>query len=341
MQPMWLREPPGLAACGRGAVGFGQEKPLTDDALVGGEIFKRIVSTDVPDSQSSRSEEDKSEERETTRPREKATTYDGYPIPPMSSVGGLGRPSLPVQPPPLDWTRVFTVMVRNVPNKLTQQLLVDEMTTSGFDGLYDFLYLPIDNETGVNKGYAFINFVEPSYSWMFRVTFDGRKLGKAQGNSQKLLTIQPAALQGFEANYAHYASSRVNRGHPSARPLFLKLPPQTEKQMAREEEGRKTNRRGRRRHGCSLVDAAARQQQEALKTVPPKPAVAQAPCGVTGHAPWPAGMPGVAPLPDASARPGAGLGMARPAARFCHGCGTKMEQGHVFCPFCGAARLTL
>lgn len=43
-------------------------------------------------------------------------------------------------------------------------------------------------------------------------------------NSAKVVSVTPATLQGFQANYMHYSSARVNRGDPSARPLFLREP---------------------------------------------------------------------------------------------------------------------
>merc|ERR1719253_1294106 len=118
------------------------------------------------------------------------------------------------------WTDVQTVMLKNLPIKLTQEGLLAELDSSGFTNMYDFLYLPIDDKTRLNKGYAFINFMKPSIAMLFRKNFEGNKFRNF--NSTKVLSTSPAALQGFEANYAHYANARVKHREPSARPLFLR-----------------------------------------------------------------------------------------------------------------------
>ena len=146
-------------------------------------------------------------------------------------------------------------MLRNLPNKYTQVMLLEELLQSGFIGTFDFLYLPIDPETNANRGYAFINFIDPSYANMLGMAYQGRKMSRF--NSDKVVSVAPAALQGFEANFAHYSAARVSRGDPSARPLFLR-----ESSMKdfgnRKQEG--TRRRGGRRSSGSLIDMAAKQQ---------------------------------------------------------------------------------
>lgn len=123
---------------------------------------------------------------------------------------------------PSEWLEVTTVMMRNLPNKYTQQMLLMEVNSCGFGGTFDFLYLPIDAETAANRGYAFLNFLDPSSAWMFRCMFEGRKMSRF--NSKKVISVVPATLQGFDANYAHYTRARVSRGDPSARPLFWREP---------------------------------------------------------------------------------------------------------------------
>lgn len=124
--------------------------------------------------------------------------------------------------PPPDWAGTTTVMMRNIPNKYTQKMLLPEINNAGFLGTFDFLYLPIDPETQANRGYCFLNFIDPSFAWMFKMAYEGKKMIKF--NSNKVVSVTPATLQGFEANYAHYSSARVNRGDPAARPLFLREP---------------------------------------------------------------------------------------------------------------------
>merc|ERR1719313_1942658 len=113
-----------------------------------------------------------------------------------------------------------TVMMRNLPNKYTQQMLIEEINSKGFAGTFDFIYLPVDPDTDANRGYAFVNFDDPSDARRFKVEFDGCQMSLF--DSSKFVTVTPATLQGFEANYAHYANARVNRGDPAKRPIFLR-----------------------------------------------------------------------------------------------------------------------
>jgi len=126
-----------------------------------------------------------------------------------------------VEVPP-EWTEVTTVMMRNLPNCYTQLMLLQDIAASGFRATFDFLHLPIDQQTGANKGYAFINFVEPAYAWLFKQTYDDKSMMK--NKSRKVVLVSPADLQGFEANHGHYMTARCSRGDPTCRPLFLREP---------------------------------------------------------------------------------------------------------------------
>jgi len=125
-----------------------------------------------------------------------------------------------VQEEKSDEDDVFTVMMRNIPNKYTQRMLIDEVNEAGFDGAYDFLYLPIDKESGANKGYAFLNFIRPDLAYAFKLAYDGKQM--AQFKSNKIVSVAPATIQGFDANYEHFSRTRVNYGDMESRPLFLK-----------------------------------------------------------------------------------------------------------------------
>ncbi|CAK9044057.1 unnamed protein product [Durusdinium trenchii] len=83
-----------------------------------------------------------------------------------------------------------------------------------------------------------------------RKMYEGKKMGKF--NSEKVVSVVPAALQGFEANYAHYSAARVMRGPPQTRPLFLRECGKVKAER----------RRGGRRAQGSLIDVAVREKGE-------------------------------------------------------------------------------
>jgi hypothetical protein len=121
-----------------------------------------------------------------------------------------------------EWEGKTTVMMRNIPNKYTQNLLVEELSESGFSTCYDFLYVPMDIRTNTNRGYAFINFVDGPSALSFKTCYLGKKMRRF--NSCKHVLLTPAAIQGFDRNYAHYYTLRVSRGDCTTRPLFTRTP---------------------------------------------------------------------------------------------------------------------
>ena len=113
-----------------------------------------------------------------------------------------------------------TLMLRNIPNKYTQGMVLHALRNDGFYGSFDFFYLPIDFRNRCNVGYAFINFKSGFDAERFRLMYDGRKLGAF--NSTKVCQVSPARVQGLVANVEHYRNSPVN-GIPVSqyRPLIL------------------------------------------------------------------------------------------------------------------------
>eukprot|EP00405_Crypthecodinium_cohnii_P028419 CAMPEP_0206500448 /NCGR_PEP_ID=MMETSP0324_2-20121206/52468_1 /ASSEMBLY_ACC=CAM_ASM_000836 /TAXON_ID=2866 /ORGANISM="Crypthecodinium cohnii, Strain Seligo" /LENGTH=372 /DNA_ID=CAMNT_0053987573 /DNA_START=187 /DNA_END=1305 /DNA_ORIENTATION=+ len=263
--------------------------------------------------------------------------------------------------PPVEWANTTTIMMRNLPNKYTQRMLLTEINQAGFLGTFDFLYLPIDPETNANRGYSFLNFVDPRFAWWFKNTYEGQKM--ARFNSNKVVSVVPATLQGFEANYAHYASSRVNRGDPSARPLFLREPKQGQGQNA---GGRNAGGKGsKKRNGQTLGGGGG-----CGASVPGLEAM-----GAMGMPPWNTmdfsnylnfqDMSAGAPFPGAfggdpaalaelasanfgitpSKAPAAGGDNGKTNAttepsrvpQFCPHCGGKIQPQFQFCPHCGGS----
>jgi len=101
-----------------------------------------------------------------------------------------------------------TVMLRNVPNNYTRDMLLAMLDGEGFSGCYDFVYLPTDFNSGACLGYAFINMVEPPFVARFWRAFDG--YSKWILPSRKVCRVSWCGPhQGLEAHIARYRNSPV------------------------------------------------------------------------------------------------------------------------------------
>ena len=99
-----------------------------------------------------------------------------------------------------------TFMIRNIPNKYTQQMLIDYVNAT-HKNKYDFLYLRIDFQNKCNVGYAFINFIDPRDA----VSFANERVGKKWKlfKSDKKCDLSYANIQGKEALIKKFQNSQV------------------------------------------------------------------------------------------------------------------------------------
>ncbi|KAI4297653.1 hypothetical protein L6164_037535 [Bauhinia variegata] len=137
--------------------------------------------------------------------------------------GFLGFPKKkshkPVIPVLCDENRT-TVMIKNIPSKYTRELLLQfikhycmeenqrEKELKGEEALvsaFDFLYLPIDFKSGLNKGYAFVNFNNPKAAWKFHLATKNQKWNMFQSN--KIREVVGARLQGLESLKRHFENT--------------------------------------------------------------------------------------------------------------------------------------
>eukprot|EP00930_Biecheleria_cincta_P050188 TRINITY_DN3536_c0_g1_i1.p1 TRINITY_DN3536_c0_g1~~TRINITY_DN3536_c0_g1_i1.p1 ORF type:complete len:319 (+),score=60.47 TRINITY_DN3536_c0_g1_i1:62-958(+) len=66
-----------------------------------------------------------------------------------------------------------TVMMKNIPNNYTRDMFLAMLDAEGFEGLYDFVYLPCDFNRDANLGYAFVNMTSTHAVEALWEAFDG------------------------------------------------------------------------------------------------------------------------------------------------------------------------
>lgn len=118
-----------------------------------------------------------------------------------------------------------TVMLRNIPNKYTREMLVEQLSAK-CQGDFDFLYLPIDFKNKCNVGYAFVNFRTPAICTEFVRRFHGVEVRRCLPGwkSTKIVEITPARVQGLDENVRRLKSSPVMNQlaeHPEWMPMLF------------------------------------------------------------------------------------------------------------------------
>ena len=108
-----------------------------------------------------------------------------------------------------------TIMLRNIPNKMTAAELKQIIDRTSF-GRYDFSYLRIDFANQCNVGYAFINFTKPEYIIDFLREHNGRPWGLY--NSDKIAEVSYATRQGLASLIDLFQNSCVMEEIPEHRP---------------------------------------------------------------------------------------------------------------------------
>jgi hypothetical protein len=114
-----------------------------------------------------------------------------------------------------------TVMIKNIPNKYTQQMLLMNIDKH-FANTYDFFYLPIDFKNKCNVGYAFVNFLDYLVIPAFYREMNGNKWDIFK--SEKICAITYARIQGRVALIQHFQSSSVmSQEDAKIKPLIFPL----------------------------------------------------------------------------------------------------------------------
>jgi len=116
-----------------------------------------------------------------------------------------------------------TVMMRNLPVGYTRAALLELLEDGGFEGCFDFVYLPMDFASKVCLGYAFVNFISASDAercWQVFQDFTDWGMG-----SEKACTVTWGdPYQGLDAHVERYQNSPVmHHSMPDEwKPIILK-----------------------------------------------------------------------------------------------------------------------
>ncbi|CAN6243105.1 unnamed protein product [Urochloa humidicola] len=131
--------------------------------------------------------------------------------------------------PEVGWNS-YTVMLRNIPNKLRSGDMIQMLdehckfmneAAGRIVSAYDVLYLPMDFRRGCNFGYAFINFTTTLAPRMLYHNLQG--CGWTVG-SKKVIDIVPAKFQGHAQLVRHLQQQRLECDDNEFRPAAFSPP---------------------------------------------------------------------------------------------------------------------
>jgi len=100
-----------------------------------------------------------------------------------------------------------TVMMRNVPNDYTRNMVLELLNNTGYKSKFDFIYLPIDFERKAGLGYAFINFVDSESATEFQKEYTGFRGWSV--TSDKMCEVAWSDVQGLQTHIDRYRNNPV------------------------------------------------------------------------------------------------------------------------------------
>lgn len=102
-----------------------------------------------------------------------------------------------------------TVVLRNLPESCTNELVLELLAEVGLERQVDFIYVPTDFRNFAAFGYAFLNFVSQEQAVLAMTRLSGR----AAGGAASLEACWSAEHQGYAVHVRRYRNSPVM--HPS------------------------------------------------------------------------------------------------------------------------------
>jgi len=102
-----------------------------------------------------------------------------------------------------------TVLLRNLPKDYTRTQLIELLEDEGFDGTFDFVYVPMDFSSEASLGYSFVNFAAPGDARRCWEIFDGLAEWGCPGENRACEVMWAEPCQGLDAHVERYRSSPV------------------------------------------------------------------------------------------------------------------------------------
>jgi len=115
-------------------------------------------------------------------------------------------------------TERTTIMLRNLPNDYTRDMVLGLLDEHGFASCYNFVYVPMDNKRRLGLGYAFVNLSKPADAHRAFDVLAGFAEWKVPGSIKVLEVAWGNPLQGFDAHVERYRNSPIM--HPDVPDAF-------------------------------------------------------------------------------------------------------------------------
>jgi len=119
-----------------------------------------------------------------------------------------------------------TIMLQNIPNLIDRAEFCRQLREKGFEGLYDYLYLPMNPQNQQNYGYGFVNLRTAEASSKFVKAFHGLHASVCLPgySNSKVCHVSHAKVQGRDENLERFSCSEVVNqlaAVPDWQPLFF------------------------------------------------------------------------------------------------------------------------
>merc|ERR1719316_1309649 len=102
-----------------------------------------------------------------------------------------------------------TLMLRNLPNSYTRDMLIKLLDQEGLQGSYDLVFVPVDFRGLASLGYGFVNFTSNENAERAKEKLQGFNSWQVAHSNKVCEVAWGSHLQGLNAHIKHYRNSPV------------------------------------------------------------------------------------------------------------------------------------